>query len=121
VQAVIRLTNGECGCINEETTMSAVKDEADETAIQAVGSRGADSADKVMSGAEQDGTTGVEEALNVAASIDEALASAAEGLRNVADAGIQPPETPKQRAAQASEGQAADAGGTLAPAARRRE
>jgi hypothetical protein len=109
VQVVTRLTDRECGFINEENMMSAVNDETDETAIQVVGNRGAGSADKVMSGAEQDGTTGVAEALNVAASIDEALAAAAEGLRNVANRGIQPAEAPKPIAAQTSEDQAPNA------------
>ncbi|UCF32804.1 MAG: hypothetical protein JSV78_10770 [Phycisphaerales bacterium] len=101
-----RLTDRECGFIDEENMMSVVKDEANDTAEQVVGSSAAGIADEALSGAEQVGTTVRGKTLNVAASIDEALAAAAEGLRNVANGGIQPTEAPKQKAAQTSEDQA---------------
>jgi hypothetical protein len=115
---MIRLTDGECGFINEENMMSVVNDEADHTAEQAVGSSGAGIVDEALSGAEQDGTAVGEEALNVVASIDEALTVAAEGLRNVANGGIQPAEAPKQKAAQTSEDQVPNAAKDQARGAR---
>jgi hypothetical protein len=118
VQAVIRLTDGECGFINEENTMSVVKDEANDTAEQVVGSSTAGIAEEALSGAEQVGTTVRGETLNVAASIDEALATAAEGLRNVANGGIQPAQARKQKTVQTSKDQVPNAANDQARGAR---
>lgn len=98
--------------------MSVVKDEANDTAEQVVGSSGAGIAEEALSGAEQVGTTVRGKTLNVAASIDEALATAAEGLRNVANGGIQPAQAPKQKAAQTSEDQVPNAAKDQARGAR---